>query len=149
MFFTCVRVCVCFFVSGKKKGKLLLSKCSPRAQMHHVDGAQKQGFVRGLTDAFSTLGCGRYFHFYLPCAGQCDSFDGGGVVVVCTGMKLIFCQKKTLDFQQHVFRRHFFTTPSSFQGLCCCYTMNVCILTADAVSPTYCWFLRVRRWKRR
>ena len=64
-------------------------------------------------------------------------------------MKFIFCRKETLDVQQHVFRRHFFTTPSSFQGLCCCYTMNVCILTADAVSPTYCWFLRVRRWKRR
>ena len=24
--------------------------------MHHVDGAQKQGFVRGLPDAFGTLG---------------------------------------------------------------------------------------------
>ena len=53
----------------------------------------------------------------------------------------IMFYEKTLVVQQHVFRRHFFTTPSSFQGLYCCYIMNVCILTADdAVSPTYCWF---------
>ena len=32
--------------------------------MHHVDGAQKQGFVRGLPDAFGTLGRGRYFHLF-------------------------------------------------------------------------------------
>ena len=32
--------------------------------MYHVDGAQKQGFVRSLPDAFGTLGCGSYFHFF-------------------------------------------------------------------------------------